>query len=118
MLFPNELRPLIHELVYSIERTTRAYKSTFMHLPPPELDRGPSSFLRFMDLADRTAMQARAVLDEDSAARAPTCELRPPGHFFGTTLGQRIRARRAAMETAVPTPAAPVSTHRPSRGLH
>jgi hypothetical protein len=111
MPFPDEIRPLLHELLYVIDRTSRMYRSTFVHAPPQNDQNG---FIRFLDLADRTAMQARLVLSEDSAARGLDYEFRPFGHFLGPTLADKMRARRAIhlMEQA------PSRSPRPSRGLH
>ncbi len=108
---PDEIRPLLHELLYVIERTQRVYRSTFVHAPPP--DRG-DGFARLIDLADRTAHQTRTVLDADSAARSPAYEFRPFGPFLGPTLAQRMRARRMASPPPMPPPSSP----RPGRSLH
>ncbi|MCE7949956.1 MAG: hypothetical protein DYH18_02495 [Xanthomonadales bacterium PRO7] len=99
---PDVARPTLSELLYTLDRATRLYRESIKHAPG-ELDRLGWSTLS--DLAERTATQARLVLNRTTMPDRSHYDFEPPLGFIDRALGTRLHERRERLRgTSAPRP--------------
>ncbi|QBB69343.1 hypothetical protein ELE36_02555 [Pseudolysobacter antarcticus] len=90
---PIQFRPILIDLLDSLRRVSRIYRSTVLYAPTYVEAPGWDALCA---LAERTAAQTHRILDDTTAEqRGMDCELRPPVPTMSDHLGEKIRARRA-----------------------
>jgi hypothetical protein len=108
---PIEFRPVLLDLLRSLHRVSRIYRSTVLYAPTYIEAPGWDALC---DLAERTAAHTRRILDDSGQPRGMDCDLRPPTPAMTQDLEEKIRARRARH-----TPLPPQhGRHAPRMGLH
>lgn len=91
----DDYRSTLLHLVYVLERAERHYR-TAISRAPPETD--AASIVRLCDLARRTGVQTRIVLDEEGPD-GPRYEYRPPHVALSDEIVRRVKRARKAMGT-------------------
>lgn len=89
---PIEFRPVLLDLLRSLHRVSRIYRSTVLYAPTYVEAPGWDALC---DLAERTATQTHRILDDRGEQRGMDCDLRPPTPAMTQDLGDKIHARRA-----------------------
>lgn len=91
----DDYRSTLLHLIYVLERAERHYR-TAIHRAPPETD--AAAIVRLCDLARRTGVQTRIVLDEEGPD-GPRYEYRPPHVELSDEIVRRLKRSRRTLPT-------------------
>jgi len=100
-------RTSLYELLYLLDRATRLYRQRVERTSPAT---DMQELAVWCDLADRTLVQARNILDAESSTRGMRYELKPPEPYIAKMLSEQIIARRALRTPPRPRPPGPGSS--------